>query len=216
MASQYSKVFTNPYPSGWENLPSVKTPIIAQALQQHTNAIEAIEAFLDSYPMPTKLSDLENDSILPTKVSDLINDLGFVTSDKVPKKLSQMTNDLEFITAAQIPQNLSDYINDIGFITTAVNSLLNYYLKSETYSKNEINNLFNRVKQFDVKVVNELPLNDISDTTIYCIPKSIDNVDLVNDNVLDIDSNKVDDTDNYINTGTQVFSEIEIGGLPNA
>ena len=42
----YEKSFSNPYPDGWEDLPSEKTPITAAALQEHTNAIEHIEDYL--------------------------------------------------------------------------------------------------------------------------------------------------------------------------
>lgn len=42
----YSKGFTNPYPSGWENLPSEDTPVTAEALQAHTDAIEHIDDYL--------------------------------------------------------------------------------------------------------------------------------------------------------------------------
>ena len=39
-----------------------------------------------------------------------------------------------------IPTKTSDLTNDSGFITNAVNNLVNYYLKSETYTKTEVNN----------------------------------------------------------------------------
>ena len=47
-----------------------------------------------------------------------------------------------FYTKAQvdalIPTKTSDLTNDSGFITNAVNNLTNYYLKSETYTKAEV------------------------------------------------------------------------------
>lgn len=42
----YTKVFDNPYPTGWENYPSEETPVTAEALQEHTNAIVSIENYL--------------------------------------------------------------------------------------------------------------------------------------------------------------------------
>lgn len=44
----YTKVFDNPYPGGWQDNPSVMTPITAAALQEHTDAIEHIEDYLAS------------------------------------------------------------------------------------------------------------------------------------------------------------------------
>lgn len=49
--AQYTKVFENPYPDGWKNLPSEETPITASALQEHTDAIENIENYLEENPI---------------------------------------------------------------------------------------------------------------------------------------------------------------------
>lgn len=38
-----TKVFTNPYPDGWEDYPEETTPIDSTALQAHTNALDAID-----------------------------------------------------------------------------------------------------------------------------------------------------------------------------
>lgn len=49
--AEYEKVFDNPYPNGWEDLPSENTPITASALQEHTDAIEHIESYLNDNPI---------------------------------------------------------------------------------------------------------------------------------------------------------------------
>ena len=46
-------------------------------------------------------------------------------------------------TIPTIPQNLSSFNNDTNFITKAVNDLVNYYLKSEVFSKAEVTALLN-------------------------------------------------------------------------
>jgi len=80
--ANYTKVFTNPYPNGWENLPSEKTPITAESLQEHTDAIENIEDFLNKNPIntvPTRLSDLTDDATHRTVTDEQIaqwNDAG--------------------------------------------------------------------------------------------------------------------------------------------
>lgn len=50
----YNKGFTNPYPSGWEDLPSEETPVTAEALQAHTDAIEHIDDYLFNNQIESK------------------------------------------------------------------------------------------------------------------------------------------------------------------
>lgn len=53
--SSYEKVFNNPYPDGWQDLPDETTPVTADALQQHTDAIEHIENYLAEGEMGTSV-----------------------------------------------------------------------------------------------------------------------------------------------------------------
>lgn len=55
------------------------------------------------------------------------------------------------------------------FITNTVNNLTNYYLKSETYSKSEVNQLIGAIPKFKIEVVNQLPTTDISTATVYLV-----------------------------------------------
>ena len=72
---------------------------------------------------------------------------------------------------------LSELENDTGFITNLVNNLLNYYTKSETYNKEEIDNILKSFKTgLNVLKVKELPTTDISLTTIYLLPTEKDTV----------------------------------------
>ena len=59
------------------------------------------------------------------------------------------------------------------FITASVNNLVNYYLKSETFTKAEVNQLIAAVKQFRYQVAAELPTAS-ADTVgiIYLIPST--------------------------------------------
>ena len=70
-----------------------------------------------------------------------------------------------------IPTKTSDLTNDSGFITKLVNDLSNYYLKSETYTKTEVNNLIGQIGSLQFQVVNELPLTGNS-SYIYLVPSS--------------------------------------------
>jgi len=65
----YNSSFNNPYPSGWKNTPEQTTPITAEALQAHTDALQAIDDYLTANPIPesggggtgtTNYNDLSN------------------------------------------------------------------------------------------------------------------------------------------------------------
>ena len=76
------------------------------------------------------------------------------------------------------PTKLSDFINDGVFITNTVNDLANYYLKSDTYTQTEINNLVSAIPKFAIAVAEQLPTEDISPTTIYLVPSDSESGDL--------------------------------------
>ena len=86
-------------------------------------------------------------------------------------------------TTAQLglPTKTSDLTNDSGFITSAVNDLINYYKKTETYTKAEVNDLLASLSSLNLEVVAVLPDHDISTTTIYLVPKDVPGTDDVYD-----------------------------------
>ena len=68
---------------------------------------------------------------------------------------------------------LESEIPDVSnFITKSVDDLVNYYKKSETFTKQEVNNLISAITTLDIRVVQTLPTEDISTTTIYLVPKA--------------------------------------------
>lgn len=79
--------------------------------------------------------------------TDAVNQL---ITDKLPTKTSQLTN-------------------DSNFITKAVSDLTNYYTKSNTYTKTEVNELVSAIPKFSISVVSALPTSNISNTTIYLV-----------------------------------------------
>lgn len=76
--------------------------------------------------------------------------------------------------STKIPTKTSDLTNDSGFITNLVNNLANYYLKSETYTQEEINQKLSIIPKFSIKVVSSLPTSDINDTTVYLVKSGED------------------------------------------
>ena len=80
------------------------------------------------------------------------------------------THDYSEITnTPTIPTKTSDLTNDSGYITKTVDNLTNYYLKTETYTQDEINELIGNINRLDSKIVDTLPTENISTTTIYLI-----------------------------------------------
>ena len=68
-----------------------------------------------------------------------------------------------------MPSNTSQLTNDSGFITKTVNDLANYYLKSETYTRTEIDNKLSTIPKFSIQVVSSLPTSNISSTAVYLL-----------------------------------------------
>jgi hypothetical protein len=63
---------------------------------------------------------LPNTTPIPTKTSDLTNDSGFITASSLPTRTSQLTNDSGFITSGDIPTiptKTSDLTNDSNFVS---------------------------------------------------------------------------------------------------
>lgn len=68
-----------------------------------------------------------------------------------------------------IPTSLSQLTNDENFIKNTVSNLLNYYSKSEVYTKDEITSLVSNINKLTTSVVDALPTENISTSTIYLI-----------------------------------------------
>lgn len=87
-------------------------------------------------------------------------------------------------------RNYSDVIPDVsGFITRSVNDLLNYYLKSETYTRTEVQALIAAIQQVSFVPVPELP--EASAATlhkIYLVPSSNPKIQNVKDEYITVES----------------------------
>lgn len=51
-----------------------------------------------------------------------------------------------------MPTKLSGFTNDAGFITKSVDDLVHYYLKGETYTQEQVNNLLGTIQQFHYEI----------------------------------------------------------------
>lgn len=75
---------------------------------------------------------------------------------------------LEWANINGRPTKLSQFTNDSNFITAAVNNLTNYYTKSNTYTKTEVDNLIGAIKTISIEVVASLPSTGASNI-IYLV-----------------------------------------------
>ena len=115
------------------------------------------------------ITDLDNDKIEKEAGKGLsTND--YTTAEK--EKLAGLSNynDAEIrglinTVDGKIP---TDYITSGALSTT----LTNYYVKSETYSKQEVANLINTISSFSAVIVSSLPTANISTSTVYLVSKS--------------------------------------------
>lgn len=69
------------------------------------------------------------------------------------------------------PTNLSAFTNDEGFIKSTVDNLTNYYTKSSTYTKSEVDTLLGGLALITISVVQQLPATGETNV-IYLAPKT--------------------------------------------
>lgn len=69
-------------------------------------------------------------------------------------------------------QVVKKQITGKGFCKIDTEELLNYYKKTELYTKSEINELINNISKFTVEFVTEKPTTEIKSNTFYLVPKS--------------------------------------------
>jgi len=100
-----------------------------------------------------------------------------------------------------VPTKVSELTNDAGYITNAVNDLVNYYTSSNTYTKEEVNNLLSAIPKYSTEVVDSLPTTNISLSKIYLVRTGED------DNNLYTEYIRINDT--WEKLGTQ---HIDISG----
>lgn len=68
-----------------------------------------------------------------------------------------------YVKSRLAPKKISELENDSGFITRLVSDLANYYTKTETAE------MLSAIPKFAISVVDALPTQDISDTTVYLV-----------------------------------------------
>lgn len=104
----------------------------------------------------------------------LVDAAGLVSGKKylfVPDSDNSSSGTFMEYAEPAIPTKTSDLTNNSGFITKAVNDLTNYYLKSETYTKEEVQSLISAINSVTLQKVESLPEPGESNV-IYLVLKS--------------------------------------------
>lgn len=124
------------------------------------------------------LLKLEQSDITKTyQINTLLNDvarlkevfLDFATKEELSEvAFSGNYNDL--IDKPTIPTQLSELTNNVGFITNAVSDLVNYYKKTETFTKDEILARLNAIKTIKFEIYASLDnITEPQTNVIYLI-----------------------------------------------
>ena len=99
----------------------------------------------------------------------------------------------------------------LGIITKSVDDLVNYYLKTETYSSDEIDELIETLVSTRFEVVQQLPTVDIKTNVIYLVPSQSSSQGHVKDEWINLDGTTAGweqigstaiDLSNYVTTTT--------------
>ena len=102
------------------------------------------------------------------KLSTLFGKVRKFFADLKDVAFSGSYNDLS--DRPNIPVSTSDLTNDSGFITKVANDLANYYTKTQTYTREEINQKIGAIKTASFEVVDILPASG-EENIIYLVSK---------------------------------------------
>lgn len=92
-----------------------------------------------------------------------------ISIDNTDPANPEISANVDYTNLINKPTKLSDFTNDEDFIDNTVNNLTNYYLKTQTYTQTEVNDLISHLASLTVEIVETLPTQDISTTTIYLV-----------------------------------------------
>lgn len=130
---------------------------------------------LENIATPINTRDAANKEYVDGKASKSGIGLGNVdnvrqysASNPPPYPVTSVNGKTGAVTVS-VPTQTSQLTNNSGYITKAVSDLANYYLKSETLTKTEINALVSAIPKFTISVVTSLPTSNISETTVYLV-----------------------------------------------
>ena len=158
----------------WEQIGSTTVDLSGYYTSQQTDAAisAAIGAALQSYSTTTEMNAAISAALNAALAS-------YSTTEQMNTAIA--TAIANYYTKAQVDALIAN------FITKSVNDLVNYYLKSDTYTKAEVQQLIDAVKQFTYVSVAELPTAS-ADTMnkIYLVPSASPQTQNVKDEFITI------------------------------
>ena len=118
----------------------------------------------------TKLQGLKNYT-LPTASNTVKGGVKIGANISISEDGTISVTALDWGNISNRPTKLSQFTNDSSFITKSVTDLVNYYTKTESYTKAEVNALIGDLKTIQIEKVAQLPLTGESNK-IYLVPVS--------------------------------------------
>ena len=151
-------------------------------------------------PADAKFTDtVYDDTEIREEIADKVDKVsgkGLSTEDYTSEektKLAGVEASAEVNTIESITLNGTEVTPDanknvaLTVITNTVNNLVNYYLKSETYTKTEVDDIVTAIKNSRFEVVATLPTTDIKTNVIYLVPKSPPQTSNAKDEYINLD-----------------------------
>lgn len=138
----------------------------ASALESKNNAAQSAQS---------ALSSAENaQSNAQTATSKAILAESYAKGGTGTRQGEDTDNAYYYMTEAKaqsggIPTKLSQLTNDCDFVNSMTQSLAYYYRASQLYTKEEVDGKISAIPKFGILVVNSLPTENISETTIYIL-----------------------------------------------
>ena len=130
--------------------------------------------------------------IIDNTVDDLIN--YYLKSETYTKdEVAEIINAITYSTLTNKPQingvtlSGNKTTTDLGMMDNTVNDLVNYYLKSDTYTKDEVLALISTICATSFESVETLPTEDIKTNVIYLVPKSSVEPNDIKDEYINLD-----------------------------
>lgn len=185
----------------WENVTDKPTTLAGYGITDVTISGQMITLGSSSITIPSKTSELTNDSNfltrIPVATSSVLGGIkvganlqvagdGTLSASKVPTLLSELTNDVGFITSVptataetagiiKVGTNLSisgDGTLSVTGIPTKVSELQNdSNFQTDTQVQSSINSAISNITSFDYQIVTKLPQSGVKGT-IYLVPNS--------------------------------------------
>ena len=92
MADFYNSTFNNPYPNGWQDLPTQTTPITANALQAHTDIVAKVDTFLDGTEKGAQVNVIEHIKVNGTEQTITNKTVNITTGSGGASALSDLSD----------------------------------------------------------------------------------------------------------------------------